>query len=222
MIQSNGAEDALAVSAQAKASLRKSLRLRLQSRQTAESREASEFVIAQALQLFVCSRPGVWLSYRGFGSEVRLPARLAAGPVQFAFPVVDRFANRICFYSATSAQSGIFAEGTFGIEAPDLKNGGWTELEPGKSGSVVGALVPGLGFNRHGVRLGRGRGFYDRFLSETDERRMASGLKPLLKVGIGFHEQIVEDLPCEMHDVRLDAVLTDREWITPVKGVGNE
>lgn len=221
MNQSNGAEGALAASAQAKASIRKSLRLRLQSRKTPESREASELLIAQALQSFVSSRPGVWLSYRGFGSEVHLPVQLAADPVRFAFPVVDQVANRICFYSATSAQSG-FSEGAFGIEAPDLKSGAWTELEPGTSHSVVGALVPGLGFDRHGARLGRGRGFYDRFLSETEERRKASGLKPLLKVGIGFHEQIVEDLPCEMHDVRLDAVLTDREWITPVKGVGNE
>ena len=222
MIQSNGAEDALAASAQAKASIRKSLRLRLQSRKTPESREASELVITQALQSFVSSRPGVWLSYRGFGSEVHLPVQLAAAPVRFAFPVVDQVANRIRFYSANSAQSGLFVEGAFGIEAPDLKSGAWTELEPETSHSVVGALVPGLGFDRHGARLGRGRGFYDRFLSETEELRKASGLKPLLKVGIGFHEQIVEDLPCEMHDVRLDAVLTDREWITPVKGVSNE
>ena len=90
------------------------------------------------------------------------------------------------------------------------------DLEPGTMGipEPVGALVrrarpgeaecvlvPGLGFDRRNNRLGRGAGFYDRFLA---------GLGPgAMKIGIGFSFQVVDALPVEDHDVRLDAVLTD-------------
>lgn len=62
------------------------------------------------------------------------------------------------------------------------------------------ALVPGIAFTRDGRRLGRGMGFYDRFLAK---------LRPeCFKCGIGYDFQLVEDLPTEPHDVLLDAVVT--------------
>lgn len=64
-------------------------------------------------------------------------------------------------------------------------------------------LVPGLGFTPDGWRLGRGRGHYDRLLSQTQGFRC----------GIAFDEQIVDDLPLELHDRRLDCILTpSRGW----------
>ena len=61
-------------------------------------------------------------------------------------------------------------------------------------------LVPGLAFARDGRRLGRGKGFYDRFLA---------ALRPdCFKCGIGLDFQVVDDLPTEPHDVLLDAVVT--------------
>ncbi len=62
-------------------------------------------------------------------------------------------------------------------------------------------VVPGLAFSPDGHRLGRGRGHYDRFLV---------GVGPhCLRVGVGFSEQLVADMPTAAHDVRLDAVITD-------------
>lgn len=58
------------------------------------------------------------------------------------------------------------------------------------------ALVPGVGFDLQGHRLGYGKGFYDKLLQNT----------LFLKWGVGFHEQLVEKLPIEAHDVKLDAV----------------
>lgn len=63
-------------------------------------------------------------------------------------------------------------------------------------------LVPGLAFTRAGQRIGRGGGFYDRFLA----RLPAS----TVKMGVCFEEQIVETLPVEPHDQRMDAVVTER------------
>lgn len=60
------------------------------------------------------------------------------------------------------------------------------------------ALIPGLGFDRRGFRIGYGKGFYDQLL-------------PLLsckKIGIGFTEQLVEeDLALEPHDAPVDQLL---------------
>jgi len=71
-------------------------------------------------------------------------------------------------------------------------------------------LVPLLGFDRRGNRLGMGAGYYNRgFAFLRDAVRPA---QPLL-VGIGYHFQEVAALPSEPWDVRLDFVATDRELI---------
>ncbi len=61
--------------------------------------------------------------------------------------------------------------------------------------------VPGLAFTADGRRLGQGGGHYDRFLP-----RLRAGC---VTVGTAFAEQLVDDLPTEPHDVRLDLVVTD-------------
>jgi 5-formyltetrahydrofolate cyclo-ligase len=66
-------------------------------------------------------------------------------------------------------------------------------------------LVPGLAFTRDGQRLGRGGGFYDRLLVQLPAHT--------LKLGVCFDFQIVERLPSEPHDQRVDAVVTEREFI---------
>jgi 5-formyltetrahydrofolate cyclo-ligase len=60
-------------------------------------------------------------------------------------------------------------------------------------------LIPGLAFTRKGERLGRGGGYYDRFLARV-------GLRAV-KLGICFKEQLLEELPIESHDARVDRVL---------------
>ncbi|CAG0996043.1 5-formyltetrahydrofolate cyclo-ligase [Phycisphaerales bacterium] len=59
-------------------------------------------------------------------------------------------------------------------------------------------VVPGVSFDPRGGRLGRGAGFYDRFLSTTRAR----------KIGVCLDEQIVDDVPMGEGDVRLDVVVT--------------
>lgn len=66
-----------------------------------------------------------------------------------------------------------------------------------RPGDVV--LVPGLAFDRAGGRLGRGAGFYDRFLAG-----LPAGVATL---GVGLGCQIIERVPMEVHDRLLDAIL---------------
>jgi 5-formyltetrahydrofolate cyclo-ligase len=63
-------------------------------------------------------------------------------------------------------------------------------------------FVPGLGFTEDGHRIGRGMGFYDRFLSQGDFLGISCGL--------AFEEQIVPHIPMLDHDVTLCMLATDR------------
>lgn len=58
-------------------------------------------------------------------------------------------------------------------------------------------LVPGIAFDRAGNRLGRGKGYYDKILKKT----------PAWKIGICFDFQVLEKVPCEIHDVKMDEVI---------------
>lgn len=60
-------------------------------------------------------------------------------------------------------------------------------------------LVPGLAFSPNCERLGRGKGYYDRFLAAYQG----------LKIGVCFEEQIFEKLVVDMYDVEMNLVITD-------------
>jgi len=65
-------------------------------------------------------------------------------------------------------------------------------------------FVPGLAFDHEGFRLGRGGGFYDRFLSTAT----------MPSIGLFFQRQKVERVPREAHDQRLRSVITEDAPIT--------
>jgi len=92
----------------------------------------------------------------------------------------------------------------YGIPEPDVAKG---DLGPNELDVV---LLPLLGFDRKGNRLGMGAGYYDRsFAFLRDARRPA---RPVL-VGIGYHFQEVAQIDPAEGDVRLDFIATDRELI---------
>ena len=61
-------------------------------------------------------------------------------------------------------------------------------------------IVPGVAFDRHNNRMGRGRGFYDRLLSSTPSA---------LKVGVAFDFQMLDEIPVEPFDIPMDKVVTE-------------
>lgn len=61
------------------------------------------------------------------------------------------------------------------------------------------AIVPGMAFDRAGHRLGRGRGYYDRFLGRIPQA---------YKIGICFNFQLVGQVPVDATDVAMDEVVT--------------
>jgi 5-formyltetrahydrofolate cyclo-ligase len=66
-------------------------------------------------------------------------------------------------------------------------------------------LIPGVGFDRRGRRLGRGGGYYDRTLSEASVTR---GL-----LGLGFTCQLIEAVPADENDWRMNWIITPETCI---------
>jgi 5-formyltetrahydrofolate cyclo-ligase len=89
---------------------------------------------------------------------------------------------------------------------------GLTTTGPGVREPIAGApiplnlidmvIVPGLGFTTDGHRIGRGMGFYDRFLAQNEFIGVSCGL--------AYEEQIVPALPVLDHDISLSMLATDR------------
>jgi len=77
-------------------------------------------------------------------------------------------------------------------------------IEPAALDLIV---VPGVAFDGAGGRLGRGAGFYDRFLAALPVR--------VWRIGVAFDVQIVDRVPMEEHDARLDVVVSESRVILP-------
>ena len=93
-----------------------------------------------------------------------------------------------------------------GLDEVHLRKGPMGILEPAEAEIISPKevevwLVPGLAFTRDGKRLGYGGGWYDRLLAEAP--------KNSLKLGIAHAFQVVDDLPSELHDIRLTGVIDD-------------
>lgn len=98
-----------------------------------------------------------------------------------------------------------FRESSFD-ELEESRRFGVTIRSPKKAAKVVKPqiiVVPGVGFTASGERLGRGRGYYDRYLESY------AGIK----IGVCFEEQLKKELPCDEHDQRMDYVVTELDVI---------
>lgn len=83
-------------------------------------------------------------------------------------------------------------QGSWGIMEPQ-------GVEPVAPGEIDVAVVPGVVFTRDGARMGRGRGYYDKYLSQEGFRAT--------KIGVCYAEQLVDELVTEPHDVTMDFVV---------------
>lgn len=90
----------------------------------------------------------------------------------------------------------------------DLAEGIYNLLEPvGKPYDALGdielIIVPGMSFDEQGHRLGRGRGYYDRFLAQVPQA---------YKIGVCFDFQRMEQVPVDENDQVMDEVLSNKPF----------
>ena len=94
-------------------------------------------------------------------------------------------------------------------EESDLESGVWGLRQPGTGAPVVVPEVlfmPLVGFTARGDRLGQGGGYYDRYLAAHPQT---------LAIGMAWDVQEVPELPTELHDIRLSAIVTPTRVLGP-------
>ncbi|RBP49628.1 5-formyltetrahydrofolate cyclo-ligase [Arenicella xantha] len=138
-------------------------------------------------------------SYSPFNGELSPALIETPNCHQHFLPRVDNYTRHLMrFYSANHRRTN-----RWGIVEP-------IPTAPAASINQLDViLVPLVAFDRKGNRLGMGAGFYDRALQSLRHR---ANRRPLL-VGVGHHFQEVNSLISKPWDIKLDAILTDREYI---------
>lgn len=112
-----------------------------------------------------------------------------ASSKRLVIPRVEGDSMRFFDYDAAA-----LVRGAFGIAEPGPAA---RECPPGQIDLIV---VPGTAFTADGARMGRGRGYYDRYLAQPGFRGV--------KVGVCFAHQLVGELDTEPHDVLMDRVVS--------------
>ncbi len=115
------------------------------------------------------------------GKRVAVPRVLGKGVMEFYY--IDSFDG--------------FIRSAFGVPEPP------EDPEKLADEREVLLLMPGLAFDRAHNRVGYGGGFYDRYL----ERKQAEGTR-FFKPALAYDFQIVDRIPANEHDIRVDAILT--------------
>ena len=118
------------------------------------------------------------------------------GSKRFCFPVMDLEAKNLRIFEISNLEQD-FGPGPRGVMQPDTQSSKEVDVK-----DIDMVIVPGLAFDRKKNRLGRGAGFYDRFLQNVTT--------PTKKVGIAFEFQILENLPTNLSwDQKVDTVVSE-------------
>jgi len=164
------------------------LRARMRALRASEDPALSERACDRVLALEAYQRARTVMCYHSVPGEVdtlRLIARMAADGKTVCLPAIIQRGV------LEARRMDRVVPGPYGIPAPE-----GPRIPPEEIDLIV---VPGLAFDRACRRLGQGGGYYDRYLPGC---RGAT-------VGLAFECQVVDDLPCEAHDVQLDYVATE-------------
>jgi len=159
----------------------------------ADARAAASVEIARRA-IGACAGARVIALYAPKGSEVdtaELDRQLRATGATIAYPVVADDRKQLVFRAATPEQ---LVRARFGLREPaaDAPEVALAELD------VI--VVPGIAFDRHGGRVGWGRGHYDATLAAAPRAR---------RIGLAFECQVIDRVPAEAHDAALHAVVTE-------------
>lgn len=144
--------------------------------------------------------------YSALGTEFdasHLVSQLSKRGATLLYPRVSPRSRVLEFCQALPAD---LRPSSFGVPEPA------PELHPHPLSGITAFVIPGLSFDRKGGRLGWGKGYYDHTLARCPNA---------VRIGICFHEQITESLPCEESDQTMDWIVTDKDTFAgPRRHVG--
>ena len=182
-----------------KAQLRRDLRARRRALNDQQRRD-QESVIVEQVRPLLRGRLGYIASYVAMADECSVAAvhdwLWQQGRVVVLPRIIGPMKDGHMTWHAVGGPEGMLVN-SLGIGEPDPK--AWPLVEPT---AIMTVLTPGVAFTRAGQRLGQGGGFYDRFFAQVD-------LSPdLMSIGVAYRQQVLAELPVELHDHRMDVVIS--------------
>lgn len=160
--------------------------------------QQSELLLAHVEQLSAFKTAKTVLIYYPTHNEVDLLPLIKRYKKEktFLFPVVHRKSMTACPYEGNDKMH----RGKFRIPEPTTAP---------YSGKIDLILLPGIGFDKAGNRLGRGGGFYDRFIAKQP--------KDTILVGVGYDFQLEDEIPAGRRDRCLHYIITPTHGILQAK-----
>lgn len=161
-------------------------------------KKAAEAAVINNLvkQIILDRKPSVVAAFMPLPDEIAIDIGSLSSLCRLALP-------RITCDSKESAEMEFFDyqpeeinQGAYGISEPQ----GESRIAAEEIDMII---VPGVAFTPDGRRLGRGKGFYDRYLSRKGFRAYC--------IGVCFRHQLLDNIPTEPHDRTMDKVVVSEE-----------
>ena len=187
-----------------KAEMRAAMKRSLTGIGAADLAERSVRVARRLALTEAWSRADTVLCFLSMAHEMDTAAMISGARAQGKTVAVPCIEHEDIRFLIMPPAAGRLPHDAWGIPVPDPA---WLPLDLTRAARLLVA-VPGLAFDRQGNRLGRGKGYYDRFLAGA--RRTAGNLTAL---GVCLSEQLVDEVPHGDRDQRLDGAVTETETI---------
>lgn len=189
---------------EAKRALRAELRARVAAMSDDERAAASDRVRANIAECDAWATARIVMLFAADASEPDLDGLIAFGESQskvVCVPRVDWAAKAMT--PVRVREAGLLTPGAHGLRTPPYD----AEAIPPDTVDLI--VTPGVGFDRAGGRVGRGGGFYDRFLAARTGGGTMPVLEPAVVIGACFSCQVVGRVPGWTHDRQMDGLATD-------------
>lgn len=179
--------------------LRQKVLKRMRAQSARRRLEGSLTILRRLRRLTLYRQARVVLCYVAVDGEVEtrpLLRRILADGKRLVVPVAVPAGRRLAAAEIRDPEKDLQDVGPFGIPQPARLRGCRVSVR-----DLDLVIVPGVAFDAEGRRLGRGGGYFDRFLERIPAR--------VPRVGLAFRFQVVRALPWEPHDRPVWRVITD-------------
>jgi 5-formyltetrahydrofolate cyclo-ligase len=182
----------LPLTALTKKQIRSKIIFKLKTQKERERKRKSRLIKEKLFKTLVFKRAKTVMFYIAFSGEVDTKEMIREAQKLGKIIVVPVCGKNRAIKACFLDDQRKLARGPYGIFEPatkesiDLK---WLDL----------VIVPGVAFDKQGNRLGRGKGYYDRFLEKLHQETVS--------VGLAFDFQILPSLPTTTHDLAVDKVI---------------
>ena len=163
-----------------------------------ERENLSEKIVQKFLSSELYKNSSVIMAYMSMADEIQLREFFADAFDKKKILAIPLIVERGIIQPVILKNFDSLEVGDFGILTVKKNSRKFLDIE-----KIDCIIVPGVAFDIRGYRLGLGGGYYDRFLKKTSAK----------KIALAFDFQLTENLPIEPHDMPVDFIITEKNFI---------